>query len=123
MEPCAWCKGPIKPHPVPAATHGPHNAWEPLLVWPARRLRPGKRDWLQALPARGGGTLPGRKPIAFAAFLFEMLGALPCDTLADLYPGTGIIGNAWREAVAAARGERVAPSSRRNASPLQAENG
>lgn len=37
----------------------------------------------------------GRKPIAFAAWLFGLLGAVPGDELADLFPGTGVIGRAW----------------------------
>lgn len=89
---CPW----VKPHGVPRATHGIHNAWEPLIIVRGRQRPPGKRNWLSALPARGGGTLPGRKPIAFAAFLFTMLGMLPGDDLIDVYPGTGIISRAWR---------------------------
>ena len=41
--------------------------------------------------------MKGRKPIAFAAWLFALLGAQPSDVLDDLYPGTGIIGRAWEE--------------------------
>lgn len=90
---CAW----VKPHGVASATRGLHNAWEPLIVVPARAMRPGVRDWLSALPARGGGTLPGRKPIAFCAFLFRALGLLPGDELVDKFPGTGIVSAAWAE--------------------------
>jgi hypothetical protein len=39
----------------------------------------------------------GRKPLAFCAFLFEQLGMLPGDELADLFPGTGIVSRAWAE--------------------------
>lgn len=90
---CAW----VKPIGVSSRTRGLHSTWEPLIVAPARHLRPGKRDWLAAQPARNGGTLIGRKPLAFCAFLFRALGAQPGDILADLFPGTGIIGRAWRE--------------------------
>lgn len=90
---CAW----VKPIGVSSKTYGLHNTWEPIIISPARHLRPGKRDWLRAMPARGGGTLMGRKPIAFAAFLFQALGAVPGDTLDDLFPGTGLIGRAWGE--------------------------
>ncbi len=89
---CAW----VKPIGVSSKTFGLHNCWEPILVVPGRQLRPGKRDWFAAQPARKGGTLMGRKPLAFAAFLFDALGALPGDELDDLFPGTGIIGRAWR---------------------------
>lgn len=91
---CSW----VKPIGVPEATRGLHSTWEAVIVWPARRLRPGKRDWLYAMPARGGNSdLIGRKPLAFCAWLFGLLGALPGDSLDDLYPGSGVVGNAWRE--------------------------
>jgi hypothetical protein len=88
---CPW----VKPIAVTPATFGLHNRWEALIVRPGRELRPGKRDFLIATPARGGGTLVGRKPIAFCAFLFDALGLLPGDTLDDLFPGTGIVSRAW----------------------------
>lgn len=98
----------VKPGGTPPATFGKHNAWEPLIVKPGRRLRPGFKDWLVAHPARGGGTLIGRKPLAFCAFLFQQLGLLPGDELIDLYPGTGIVGRAWREACRSSPGEASA---------------
>lgn len=90
---CAW----VKPIGVSSKTFGLHNTWEPVIVSPGRELRPGKRDWLSTQPARHGGDLIGRKPIAFAAFLFAALGMLPGDELVDLFPGTGVIGRAWAE--------------------------
>jgi hypothetical protein len=90
---CAW----VKPHGASPQTYGLHNCWEPLIVVGGRQLRPGVRDWLSALPARGGGELPGRKPIAFCAWLFRCLGMQPGDTLADLFPGTGVVSRAWAE--------------------------
>jgi len=91
---CAW----VKPQPPHVRTRGIHCLWEPVIVVDGRQLPPGVGDWLKAKPARGGGEkLIGRKPIAFAAWLFDLLGMLPGDTLEDLYPGTGIIGRAWHE--------------------------
>lgn len=90
---CAW----VKPIGAAPATWGIHNTWEPLIVSPGRSLRPGKRDWLAAQPARRGGDLVGRKPLAFCRWLFAMLGLLPGDTLMDLFPGTGIVGRAWAQ--------------------------
>lgn len=90
---CAW----VKPIGVSGKTFGLHNAWEALIVKPGRKLQPGKRDWLSAQPARGGGTLIGRKPLAFCAFLFDALGMLPGDTLDDIFPGSGVVGRAWDE--------------------------
>jgi hypothetical protein len=91
---CAW----VKPIGASTRTRGLHNCWEPLIVVSGRERRPGVRDWLRAQPARFGGTLPGRKPLAFCGWLFDLLGAAPGDTLDDLFEGTGIVGRAWREA-------------------------
>lgn len=88
---CAWVK-PIGASPL---TYGIHNCWEPLIVVRGRRRRPGVRDWLRAQPARFGGELPGRKPLAFCAWLFDCLGMAPGDELVDMFPGTGVVGRAW----------------------------
>lgn len=90
---CAWGK----PGGVPPATYGLHSRWEALIVVGGRRLRPGVADWLLAQPARSWGSLPGRKPIAFCAWLFRCLGMVPGDELLDLFPGTGAVARAWRE--------------------------
>lgn len=88
-----WCKS----NGAAPSTRGPHNLWEPVIYMPARLRRPGVRDWLLCKPARGGGTLVGRKPIRFCAWMFSLLGAAPADTFDDLFPGTGIVGRAWGE--------------------------
>jgi hypothetical protein len=88
---CPW----VKPSGVDGRTAGLHTAWEPLIVVGGRQRRPGVRDWLRAKAAIRGGTLPGRKPLAFCAFLFDALGLRAGDELADLYPGTGIVLRAW----------------------------
>lgn len=87
----------MKPHGACPATYGLHNCWEPLIIVGGRQLQPGIRDWLSALPARRGGDLIGRKPIAFCAWLFDCLGMQPGDELEDWFPGTGIVGTTWRE--------------------------
>lgn len=106
---CPW----VKPHSAHPATYGIHNCWEPVIVSPARHLRPGRRDWLSALPARHGGSLPGRKPQAFCAWLFGLLGMLPGDELVDLFPGTGIVSASWRELCREASPVDVATAGRR----------
>ena len=90
---CAW----VKPIGASVRTYGLHSTWEPLIVVRGRHMRPGKRDWLLAQPARGGGSLPGRKPVAFCAWLFSCLGMLPGDELVDLFPGSGVVSTSWRE--------------------------
>lgn len=99
----------VKPNGVPGVNRGASNAWEAVIYVQARRRRPGFRDWLCAKPARGGGTLMGRKPLAFCAFLFRLLGASPVDELEDLFPGSGVIGRSWSQF--RALGSRVASST------------
>lgn len=90
---CPW----VKPHGVSQNARGPYNVWEGVVVVGGRALPPGVPDALVAMPARGGGKLPGRKPLAFAAWLSDLLGMLPGDELRDLFPGSGAVGRAWRE--------------------------
>jgi hypothetical protein len=40
--------------------------------------------------------LLGSKPAAFCYWMFDLLGARPPDTIADLYPGTGIVSRCWQ---------------------------
>jgi hypothetical protein len=68
---------------------GVHKTREPVTVVVGRALRPGFRTGSRRTPARGGGDLPGCKPIAFCPFLFQQLGMLPGDELTDLFPRTG----------------------------------
>jgi hypothetical protein len=109
-----WCK----PNGVSSRTRGLHNAWEALIVKPGRELAPGKRDFLIAKPARGGGTLMGRKPIAFCAFLFDAGGLLPGDTFVDKFPGTGIVGRAFASLRSSGtRGDETSSGYRRDGRP------
>jgi hypothetical protein len=92
VDVCPW----FKTHHEPKS-RGPANVHEYVIVVPARRRMPGPRDCLVASAARGGGDLPGRKPLRFVLWLFELLGAAPNDSLDDRYPGTGIVGRCWDE--------------------------
>lgn len=90
---CVW----VKTHHEPRAW-GPASVWEAVVVKPARVRLPGPRDALVASVARGGDEkLIGRKPIAFCAWLFELLGASPVDQFDDLFPGTGTVARCWSE--------------------------
>jgi len=56
-------------------------------------------DVLAGVNSRIRPTLPGAcigmKPPAFCTWVFKLLGALPGDTLDDLYPGSGIVTRCW----------------------------
>jgi hypothetical protein len=72
--------------------------WEPVLFVPTRprgsKARPSVRDYVSANITLRRGT-HGAKPDAFAEWIIDLLGAEPGDTLADLFPGSGVISAAW----------------------------
>jgi hypothetical protein len=90
----AW----VKPFCAFKANVNPAYAWEPVIVWrPKKRSRecPTVRDWVST-PITLKRGLVGAKPEAFCFWLFEVLGLTPQDTLTDIYPGTGIVGECFR---------------------------
>lgn len=106
---CPW----VKTHPAPDG-HGPCNVHEYLIVSPGRQRRPGPPDALVASVARGGdSSLMGRKPLAFCAWLFSLLGAGPEDIFEDLFPGSGVVGRAWDQYRRACRGDASPVHGRR----------
>ncbi len=79
-----------------APARGPSNVHEYVIVWPARRRMPGVRDAFVGGHAHSGGSqLMGRKPVRFVHWVFQLLGALPVDSLDDLFPGSGVVGRCW----------------------------
>lgn len=89
---CAW----VKPRGVGAALRAT-KTWEPVIVVGGRAELRRVRDWLRAFPARGGGTLIGRKPLAFALWLFQLFGMRRHDRIVELFPGTAMVTRAWAE--------------------------
>jgi hypothetical protein len=93
----AWHRG-----ERPCRSRWPLPAWEPV-IWQG-----GRPIEAQDAPRRVDSlvhgvapmtTLPdrvvGAKPAAFCRWVFELLGALPGDTLDDLFPGSGAVRRAW----------------------------
>jgi len=73
-------------------------AWEPVIVKSARKPvvsgRMVMRDWLaEGITMKRG--LAGAKPERVCHWLFEVVGAIPDDELADLFPGSGAVTRAW----------------------------
>jgi hypothetical protein len=101
-------------------------AWEPVIVRPARtagrpgtaqvadhlHLSPDCYQWRTPTP----GHVTGAKPRAFCLWIFDCLGAEPGDELDDLFPGSGVVGEAWAQFIAQPRLEPY-PRSKR-AKPL-----
>jgi hypothetical protein len=46
--------------------------------------------------SRRPDAVVGAKPPDFCCWLFGLLGAMPGDSLDDLYPGSGIVSWAWQ---------------------------
>lgn len=101
----AWIRG-ARPH---ATARHALNAWEPVIYVPVASDGGSDASHDTGTPRRidvlthGVApmlTLPGRvigtKPAAFCRWMFDLIGAGPRDTFDDLFPGSGIVGQAWR---------------------------
>lgn len=77
----------------------PVSAWEPVIYRPARPLPPGRRPDSLVYGVTVFRTVPGRvvgtKPAPFCRWVFGLMGAAAGDSLADLFPGSGLVGRAW----------------------------
>ena len=77
----------------------PSYAWEPVIVSGGRKANfktqdtrvLGYQDWV-SVPISMETGLAGVKPERFCIWLFEVLNVEPGDTLDDLFPGSGIVG-------------------------------
>lgn len=93
------------------------SAWEPVIFKPSRRDLPAT----DALAYKGRyhafpGALVGMKPPQFSVWLFGLLGALPCDTFEDLFPGSGAVSCAWRRYASLPPAVDPSPQARTDAS-------
>lgn len=89
----AW----IKPFASFKPGVNPAYAWEPVIVRGGRkhaRYDDTVRDWLSASITLQKG-LTGAKPPTFAQWLFDVWNAQPGDEFTDVFPGTGIMRQAW----------------------------
>lgn len=88
----------VKPFAAFKANVSVAYAWEPVLVYAARKpvVKPGMtyRDWCSE-PITLKRGLTGAKPEAVCRWLFEVMGCDPEDELVDLFPGTGAVARAW----------------------------
>lgn len=80
-------------------------AWEPVIVRAARPAE-GVRDWIRVEPEsfqwrpRPDSYVIGQKPAPFCDWIFTWMGAAPGDDLADLFPGSGAVTEAWERWIA-----------------------
>ena len=80
-----------------SSTGGPTGGWEPVILRGGRRQRsrsePTVRDFV-ATPITLRRGLTGAKPPQFCAWVLDLLGYRPGDTVDDLFPGTGSMSDA-----------------------------
>lgn len=94
---CIWVKGSRK-----GTAYRARNAWEPLIVVSGRSRQLSVAEDLDDVLVWGGRqhshprALVGMKPAPFCEWMFRLLGALPCDELVDVFPGSGAVMRAWR---------------------------
>jgi hypothetical protein len=94
----AWCR-----KNVPPLLPNPIAAWEPVILSPARKRPAVVRSYCETEVPSGvlqRDGITGQKSLGFCEWVIRCLGADPDDTLDDLFPGTGIMGEAWRRWVA-----------------------
>lgn len=94
----AWCRRNAAPHKPQ-----PYAAWEPVILKVARKDGVAVRSYYEGLVPAGRGAprrFIGQKPPDFCEWVIRCLGALPDDSLDDLFPGTGAMMMAWEKFVA-----------------------
>jgi hypothetical protein len=72
-------------------------AWEPIIIRGGRTRTKDQdtvRDWISANATMKKG-MPGAKPVALCFWLFNVLNLHPDDNFTDLFPGSGVVSNAW----------------------------
>lgn len=97
----AWVRG-----CRPTKSRSALTAWEPVIIYGNRPLPDTgvPQDLCDVLLSGARqrshpDALIGMKSAAFAEWVFRLLGARQGDTLADIFPGSGIISRAWEEYV------------------------
>ena len=84
---------------VPPLLPNPIAAWEPVILWPARKKPACVRSYIETevgVGFRQRDGLTGQKPPAFCEWVIRCLGAEPTDTMDDIFPGTGVMGETFR---------------------------
>lgn len=91
----AW----VKPFCAFKANVNPAYSWEPVIVRGGRkrtRWEEKIRDWVSERITMKKNC-PGAKPRDFCWWIFDVLNMHPGDEFHDLFPGSGMVGDAWAE--------------------------
>ena len=88
----------VKPFCAFKKNVNPAYAYEPVIFSKTIRKRtakqPTERDWVSACITLRKG-LSGAKPLDFCFWLFDFANLNGDDEFVDMFPGTGIVGEAW----------------------------
>lgn len=92
----AWCIStapPLLPFPI--------RSWEPVIVVPARtrNVTPVRSFFVSGAPTAYGRRkvgLTGQKPPGFCEWVLRALGVEDGDSLDDLFPGSGVMGQTFK---------------------------
>jgi hypothetical protein len=77
----------------------PAYAWEPVIFRGGRKFTSSDRtprDWLAASIVLKKG-FRGCKPKDFSFWIFELLNMHPDDEFVDMFPGSGLVSDAWQQ--------------------------
>lgn len=89
----------VKPFAVFKPNVNPAYAWEPVIFRGGRKFTREEntvRNWhSENITLKKG--LTGAKPPGFCRWIIGLLNAGPGDEFDDLFPGTGIFGEVWRD--------------------------
>ncbi len=91
----------VKPFAAFKKHVNPSHAWEPIIAFSPRWRDDSMtymRDWV-AQPITLKKGLTGAKPPEVLWWLFDAINMTPKDSLADLFPGTGVVEESWRRYV------------------------
>lgn len=86
----------VMPWTWPGGRHNSRKRWEPVIYCSARRPVVASDHHHQAPPGVPG--FMGAKPVELGLHVLGLLGARPGDVCVDLFPGTGRLGRAARQA-------------------------
>jgi len=87
----------VKPFCAFKKNVNPAYTWEPIIFFGGRKRTKKQdtlRDWIaESITMKKG--LAGAKPVKVCYFIFQFLNMQAEDKFTDLYPGTGIVTEAW----------------------------
>ena len=95
----AW----MRQKPAPRGTSRVMVTWEPVVIRGGRQLAKDREGYVwdawHSPPYLTGERdgFAGSKPPGFAAWIYDLLGALPDDSIDDLFPGTGFVTSEFRQ--------------------------